>query len=382
MTSAYNVITTGRSDGQQLLGTAGVDALYAAGRTRPDIVDPADSTLRTTAHVAAAAALLVETGHGNAALSMDAGTTNRAGALVRNAERAEVVKAALMAGADRITHDTTSVNLSAYRGTVANRTVNGLDRRYGAGQLDIRNSYRIVAAGEQNSTEDGNASANVNTRGFDYDAHFGGLGGSNATATYPLPVQSNAAILTATLAWNLHVAGGTSGAFDGTATLNDLDLELVDQGNGEAVVMSSASTLDNTENLWIVVPANAHYALRVTRKGSFDGRFAIAWQLLRDSDGDAAYDEQDNCTSVQNPSQVDADGDGYGNICDADLNNSHLVTATDFNLLRSCLNQPASASALCAAADMNSTGLVTTTDFNIMRSLLNMAPGPSGLHPP
>ena len=63
----------------------------------------------------------------------------------------------------------------------------------------------------------------------------------------------------------------------------------------------------------------------------------------------AAY----TCTLASNngqpgtgPSQLDADGDGYGNICDADLNNS---------------------------------GTVTTADFAILRARLNTAPGPSGL---
>jgi hypothetical protein len=307
--------------------------------------------------------------------------TNRAGIVVRNAERSATIRAALMAGADRITHNSTSTNLSAYRGTPANRTGNGLDRRYGAGQLNIRNSYWIIAGGEQNSSEDGNASGAVAARGFDYDPHFGGLNGSNVTGTYALPVQSQASILTATLAWNLAVAGGSANGFDPTATLRDLDLQLVDLDNGQAVIASSASTIENTESIWLVVPANARYGLRVTRAGSFDWHYALAWQLLQDTDGDAVYNEQDNCLNVANVSQLDADGDGYGNICDGDINNSNLTTATDFTLLRACLNLPASTSAICAAADMNGSGLVTSTDFNNLRSRLNTRPGPSGLRP-
>ena len=99
-----------------------------------------------------------------------------------------------------------------------------------------------------------------------------------------------------------------------------------------------------------------------------------------DADADGVTDALDDCTNVPNGSQLDADGDGYGNACDADLNNSGLVTATDFNLLRSVLNQSAGASALAGAADINGSGLVTSTDFNLLRSRLNSAPGPSGLH--
>ena len=107
-----------------------------------------------------------------------------------------------------------------------------------------------------------------------------------------------------------------------------------------------------------------------------------------DSDGDGVNDVSDNCTAVANngnpgtgAAQLDADGDGYGNICDADLNNSGLVTTADFGILRSVLNQAAGSSATAAAADLNGSGTVTTADFAILRARLNTAPGPSGLHP-
>ena len=101
--------------------------------------------------------------------------------------------------------------------------------------------------------------------------------------------------------------------------------------------------------------------------------------VAADADGDGIPDSSDNCTLVSNPTQLDANGDGYGNICDADLNNSGLVTTADFGILRSVLNQSASASPTAAAADLNGSGTVTTADFGILRARLNTAPGPSGL---
>ena len=100
-----------------------------------------------------------------------------------------------------------------------------------------------------------------------------------------------------------------------------------------------------------------------------------------DTDGDGFADTADNCTLVSNPSQLDADGDGYGNICDADLNNTGLVTTADFAILRSVLNQSAGSSTNAAIADLNGSGTVTTADFAILRARLNTAPGPSGLAP-
>jgi hypothetical protein len=100
-----------------------------------------------------------------------------------------------------------------------------------------------------------------------------------------------------------------------------------------------------------------------------------------DTDGDGIADPADNCSIDPNPTQLDADGDGYGNICDADLNNSGLVTTGDFAILRSVLNQAAGSSPTAAAADLNGSGTVTTADFAILRDRLNTAPGPSGYHP-
>ncbi|MBL8351850.1 MAG: PQQ-dependent sugar dehydrogenase, partial [Burkholderiaceae bacterium] len=40
-----------------------------------------------------------------------------------------------------------------------------------------------------------------------------------------------------------------------------------------------------------------------------------------DSDNDGFADNVDNCRSTPNPSQLDTDGDGIGNMCDADFNN-------------------------------------------------------------
>jgi hypothetical protein len=100
-----------------------------------------------------------------------------------------------------------------------------------------------------------------------------------------------------------------------------------------------------------------------------------------DTDGDGMADNVDNCILVPNPTQLDADGDGYGNACDADLNNSGAVTAADFAILRSVLGQSASASPTAAAADLNGSGTVTAADFAILRAALGNPPGPSGLHP-
>ena len=54
-------------------------------------------------------------------------------------------------------------------------TDNGLNNVYGAGQLNIYNSYHIIAAGEQNSLQDAPGTHGfIGRYGFDYDPYFGG----------------------------------------------------------------------------------------------------------------------------------------------------------------------------------------------------------------
>ena len=284
LSSGYNVISVNTTHRPTDAGSAAGGGIYTSGRTKPEIVAPEINTSSATPRVASASALLIDAAHDNPAWSTDPlsiFTTNRNGDTIYNAERAEVIKAALMTGADRATSNSTSAD----RADVADQTVNGLDRRFGAGQLNIYNSYHAIAAGEQNSIEDqaGNAGL-IGTTGFDYDPAFGGMQGSNATATYYFPPTSAPARLSAALVWNLAVNGGSANNFIGSATLYDLDLQLfdvTDPGNW-VLVGSSTSTNENTENLWLLLEGGKDYALRVipgTGQAVFQWDYALAWQV-------------------------------------------------------------------------------------------------------
>lgn len=90
-----------------------------------------------------------------------------------------------------------------------------------------------------------------------------------------------------------------------------------------------------------------------------------------DTDGDGIGDNVDNCTHIANANQRDTNADGFGNICDADLNGDCIVNPVDLGLFRSVFftNDPNS--------DFNGDGIVNPVDLGIFRSLFFQPPGPS-----
>ncbi len=92
-----------------------------------------------------------------------------------------------------------------------------------------------------------------------------------------------------------------------------------------------------------------------------------------DSDGDGVPDYRDNCINVPNPDQRDTDGDGYGNMCDADLNNSGgIVNNADLALFMAAFGNNN------LNADFDGNGIVNNADLARFMKLFGHSPGPSG----
>jgi endoglucanase len=92
----------------------------------------------------------------------------------------------------------------------------------------------------------------------------------------------------------------------------------------------------------------------------------------QDADHDGITDAHDNCTLVANADQEDSDGDGYGNYCDADLDNNGLVSFNDLDIFRSYFGTSN------PDADFDGSGSVSFGDLDIFRSLFGLPPGPAG----
>lgn len=92
-----------------------------------------------------------------------------------------------------------------------------------------------------------------------------------------------------------------------------------------------------------------------------------------DSDQDGVIDALDNCLVDANPDQVDSNNDGFGNVCDPDINNDCIVNNQDLGLIRQVFFSD------FPFADFNSDGVVNLFDLGVMRTYFFQAPGPSAL---
>ncbi len=97
--------------------------------------------------------------------------------------------------------------------------------------------------------------------------------------------------------------------------------------------------------------------------------------LALDTDGDGVDDAVDNCSLVANADQVDSDGDGFGNRCDADLNNDLIVNVLDLGIFKQAFFSSD------ADSDFNVDGIVNVIDLGIMKADFFGAPGPGAVAP-
>lgn len=239
-TSAYNVITVGVATGTHSSGRTDVEV---KGRTKPDIVAPTQYTSGATPTVAACAGLLIA-------------EAKRTPAHVL-AKDPRVVKALLLAGADK-------APISSWVHT----PTQPLDEHYGAGQVNIGNSYRILMAGRR-------------TPGPEWSPCSGWDLGATGTRRYYFEVPTGqCARFSAVLTWHREVTPDpTWTAFP--STLANLNLRLSRASDDFAVgkpFAESRSPIDNVEHLYLPELPAGRYALEVT--GEKDVMYGLAWQSI------------------------------------------------------------------------------------------------------
>ncbi len=357
--SAFNSIAVGVTRGTHTPGTASsLSAPYTSGRMRPHLVAPTSVTSFATPLVSGTAAMLLETAQTRPGLSNGAilSSIGRNDWTLQHGETSEVIRSLLMAGADR----EANFGGNGIRQTYQVDTDNGLDSLYGAGELDVFNSYQMLAAGEQDSLETG-GSGDIKLYGFDYDPGIS----ANSTKSYRFSIDSVERNFAASLNWNLamdmKIEGGQFVGIPETSWLGkvaNLNLKLVNiTGGGAQMVAQSKGTGDTTENLYVAELGAGEYEIRVSFSSSFPVGsidYGLAWRFPPSLDplaGDVNLDGQVSLLDVaiiqanmgQTERVVWTDGDTDGN---------GLVDRSD---LRSVLSQlgsvalPASPAAVVAS---------------------------------
>ncbi|MEO1574061.1 MAG: thrombospondin type 3 repeat-containing protein, partial [Pseudomonadota bacterium] len=128
---------------------------------------------------------------------------------------------------------------------------------------------------------------------------------------------------------------------------------------------------DGQVTLIVVRESSANNVITFAARENTSGFLAPTLNLafVGDADGDGVPDTDDNCPQLQNADQRDTDADGFGNRCDADLNNDGVVNVIDLGLLRARFfsSDP--------DADFNGDGVVNVVDLGILRSLFFLPPG-------
>lgn len=265
--TCYNGIGVGAYGGSSSIGPT-----LDNGRCKPDITAPSDVTSFSTPQVAGAAAILMQ-----AALRGDGGSNTDAAADSRT------VKALLLNGAVKPADWTNSAS-------------SPLDARYGAGVVNVFNSYEQLAGDEHGYIDSSSVSAGnphpPTGAGGTINALSGWDFSTNTSSSFPVSQDgvkhyyfnvTNSAggdfTATATLVWNRH---------QNQTGINDLDLFLYNAANSN-LVAASTSAVDNVEHIFVPQLPQGRYDLQVWMSASGispvnnSEPYALAWEFFSQS---------------------------------------------------------------------------------------------------
>lgn len=321
LASTFNGVTVGHPNGARADTPAG--GFDGPGRMKPDLaVGSVGASSTATPTVSAAAALLLET-----ALTVPPLSTN-----VR-ARRAEVIKACLLAGADRTEAWTNSpVSEGADRG----RTARPIDFGWGAGFLNVDRSHRILTGDRQFGSTTVPATASIGEVGWD----LVGVA-ENGSRYWRFEIFEEIDELAVVATWNRTVSSNFGGwslmdvdlvlhAVDGVALqplTGDDGLKAFFAGN-----VVSESLVDNVELLMVRGLAPGEYVIEAKRKPGASSRdVAIAWIMPEtsppaspaDLNGDGVVDGADLGLLLV----------GWGGSGAGDINGDGIVDGADLGLL-------------------------------------------------
>ena len=112
------------------------------------------------------------------------------------------------------------------------------------------------------------------------------------------------------------------------------------------------------------------------------GHLPVA-MITFDHDGDGVRDPIDNCILDDNPTRLDASGEGYGNRCDGDANGDGSLTKADMTLIQQMnIGSIPADPAVINRGDITGNGSLSSLDLAHLNRHMQAgrtAPGPSGV---
>jgi hypothetical protein len=345
LVQSYNAIVAGRTDGAHSRGQT--NFAYGSGRFKPDIVAPASFTSTSTARVSSAVAMLHQSADGT------------------DAARSETMKAILLAGATKTEFasfvDPTTNALNPWDRTATRP----LDDVFGAGELNVYNSYLVQLGGRYAGSTTAPA-ATVGSYGWDYQDRTSDAAVGDIYYSFEIAPGSSANELSIILAWNAKITDTSPGVnFTPVESLQNLDLELYDSTDSflGALIDQSHSTVDNVEHIYQTGLGPGVYTLKVSGAANWD--YGLAWRtatqfdvLSADFDENGTVDGGDFLTWQRNQGRLlgathgDGDADGDGDV-DADDLAAHAAGAiapppASFTALALGVPEPAGLASLAA----------------------------------
>jgi len=309
LSHSYNAIAVGLTNGNHSRGPTTLND-YGTGRIKPELVVPRNDSSAATASVSSAATFLHSS---NAVLGTDAA-------------QSETLKAILLAGA-------TKDEFPSWSQVDTDGEWHPLDTTYGAGELNIYNSYLTVLGGQTMGST--STPALAASHGWDYQAVQPGTG-NELLYDFVIPTGSVATELSIVMTWNAKIEAPFN---TGDPLVADLNLELVDV-NGVTVDFNindgfvdglSQSDVDNVEHLYLTDLASGTYTLKVTSE-DIASDFGIAWRTstrfeVASADFDGGGDTngadflawQRGFGKLVGAARADGDADGDGDVDGDDL---------------------------------------------------------------
>lgn len=261
MGDCFNGLSVGRNDLQHSAGDTGAQS-DTPGRMKPDITGPGQFSSFATATVGSAAALLFETLRGADYSALT------------NAQRAQLTKAALLGGADRVAAWANNAPATGATRGVATKPIDALR---GSGEVNVDRAHRIVTGLRVNGTTSVTAAEPV--EGFGWGtAGLSGGGKSywrfrvwqvapafDVTVTWPRAVATNLASFTLAN-MDLRLQRSYGGGSRLVALEGDAGSATFEAGN-----VASSSTVDNIETIHLKNLQPGEYTLELARKDAGTG---------------------------------------------------------------------------------------------------------------